>query len=184
MHLQANDRPGRETVLHWHRSPAIGHNGHVSQQWVHSVTPIAPPRVASPSLRFLVYAGLVTGIWAGVLCLALYGIGHLLGITFTRTTSLTQTTIGWTAALVVPIIVGILSALIASLVRGIPHAGRVVFWAGTILGIASCAVPLHQADNWGSRVVLVMMHAITWALVVPQVARIVGDSEPGASVDR
>ena len=130
---------------------------------MHSVTPIAPPRVASPSLRFLVYAGLVTGIWAGVLCLALYGIGHLLGITFTRTTSLTQTTIGWTAALVVPIIVGILSALIASLVRGIPHAGRVVFWAGTILG---------------------MMHAITWALVVPQVARIVGDSEPGASVDR
>jgi hypothetical protein len=28
------------------------------------------------------------------------------------------------------------------------------------------------------------MHVITWALVVPQIARIIGDSEPGAHVDR
>jgi hypothetical protein len=80
----------------------------------------------------------------------------------------------------------VIGALLASLARGLPHAGRLVFWIGTVVALGSCWFPMNQpaAVGWSTRILLVVMHVITWLLVVPQIARIVGDSEPGAHVDR
>jgi len=88
--------------------------------------------------------------------------------------------------LVTPLVAALALALIGALLRGLPHAGRIVFWLGTIVAIVSLWAPIDQDPDvsWVSRGVLALMHIITWALVVPQIARIVGDSEPGRSVDR
>ncbi|MGI9137239.1 MAG: hypothetical protein ACR2JS_09325, partial [Candidatus Nanopelagicales bacterium] len=90
----------------------------------------------------------------------------------------------WFAVLLMPLAVAYVAALLSSLLRGRAHGGRLVFWIGTALAIASAYGPIAQPIGWSSRILLLLMHAITWALVVPQLARIVGDSEPGASVDR
>jgi hypothetical protein len=92
--------------------------------------------------------------------------------------------IQWFVVLFLPLVIALVAALLASLMRGRAHAGRIVFWLGTVIAIASAYGPLAQPIGWSSRILLLLMHAITWALVVPQLARIVGDSEPGASVDR
>ena len=64
---------------------------------------------------------------------------------------------------------------------GRQHGQRIVFWAGTGIAIASLASPLIQSSEviWSTRIWLAIPHVITWFLVVPQLARIVGDSEPG-----
>ena len=35
--------------------------------WLESKTPVAPPTSANPTVRRLVYAGVVTGAWSGVI---------------------------------------------------------------------------------------------------------------------
>jgi hypothetical protein len=154
--------------------------------WLESVTPIAPPTSASPSMRFLVYAGAVTGAWAGLLCLIVYGIGRLVRVPFeVAVGSGAIEPVPWFAPLLTPIAAALLAALLSGLLRGLAHAGRLVFWAGTVLAIASAWVPIDQPAGvaWSTRILLVLMHAITWALVVPQLARIVRDSEPGQHAD-
>lgn len=160
----------------------------MSSPWLKSVTPVAPPSSANPTVRFLVYAGVVTGSWAGLICLASYGIGRLFGVRFQMVTptwdSLAQ--VPWFAALLVPIAFAVLGALAASLLRGRSHAGRITFWVGTLLALGSAVGPFIQPASvlWSTRIWLVVMHLVTWFLIVPQVARVVSDSEPGASVDR
>ena len=160
----------------------------MSSSWLESMTPVAPPTAANPGLRFMVYAGFVTGAWAGVGCLAIYGLGRLFGVPFIVVTRSTdpQAQVAWLAPLLVPIIFGILGALAASLLLGRRHARRITFWVGTLLALGSAVGPFTQPSDvlWSTRIWLVVMHVITWFLVVPQLARIVGDSEPGASVDR
>jgi len=157
----------------------------MTASWSTSVTPVAPPRAANPRLRFLIYAATVTGIWSGLLCLLVYGIGHLAHVSFVvEQPDGSLAPISWLAVLLVPLLVAYVAALLSALLRGRAHGGRIVFWLGTVLAIASAYGPLSQPIGWSSRVLLLLMHAITWALVVPQLARIVGDSEPGASVDR
>ena len=79
-----------------------------------------------------------------------------------------------------------MGALLACLARGWRSAGRIVFWLGTLVALLSCLVPILQPAEvgWSTRILLIAMHAVTWALVVPQIARIVADSEPGQHVDR
>jgi hypothetical protein len=38
--------------------------------------------------------------------------------------------------------------------------------------------------EWSTRIWLTIPHIITWFLVVPQVARIIGDTEPGLHEER
>lgn len=152
-----------------------------------SVTPIGPPRSANPRLRFLMYAALVTGIWAGLLCLLLFGIGRAAGVTFEVTAmGSAPRPVSWLAVLVLPIAAAIVVALLSALLRGRRHAGGLVLWAFTILAVLSLWGPLVQPGDvaWPTRILLAAMHVITWILVVPQIARIVRDSEPGRSVDR
>lgn len=156
--------------------------------WQASVTPIGPPRIANPTLRNLLYAALVTGLWSGLLCSIIYWIGRAAGVPFAvalrSADPLAQ--VPWFAPLLIPLAFAVLGSLAASLVRGRAHAQRIVLWVGTLIALGSAVGPLTQPDSviWSTRIWLLLMHAVTWFLVVPQLARIVGDSEPGRSVDR
>lgn len=153
--------------------------------WSTSVTPVAPPRAANPRLRFLLYSAAVTGIWSGLVCLLIFGIGLLANVSFVvEQPDGSMAPIQWFSVLLMPLVIAAIAALLASLMRGRAYAGRIVFWLGTLVALLSAVGPLAQPIGWSSRILLLLMHAITWALVVPQLARIVGDSEPGASVDR
>jgi len=96
------------------------------------------------------------------------------------------TVVPWIFVLFEPIHAGVLAGLLASLLLGRRFARRVVFWVGTLLALASLMSPIFQPDDvlWSTRIWLCVLHVITWFFIVPQVARIVGDSEPGASVPR
>ncbi len=156
--------------------------------WTDSKTPVGPPTAADPTVRFLVYAALVTGGWSGIACLFVYAIARIAGMDFvvTRGGDAVPEPIRWVAVLLVPLVGALLFALLASLLRGRSAAGRLTWWIGTLLAVASLWVPLDQPAEvgWATRLTLVAMHLITWLLVVPQIARIVGDSEPGRSVER
>ncbi len=160
----------------------------VSAPWTDSVTPVPPPPESVPHVRDLVYAGVVTGAWAGLLSLVVYVLGRMLGVPFEmfRPGSDTLEVVPWIFVLIVPIAAAVGGALLASLALGHRHARRLVFWAGTLIALLSCASPLIQPDEviWSSRIWMLVPHLITWILVVPQIARIVGDSEPGMFVAR
>jgi hypothetical protein len=87
----------------------------------------------------------------------------------------------WFLMLLAPLLAAVVGALLAAIMLGRRHARRIVFWAGTLIALLSCASPLMQPDDviWSTRIWLLIPHVITWFLVVPQIARIVGDSEPG-----
>lgn len=162
----------------------FGNNGGMSAPWATSMTPIGPPTSANPTVRQLVYAGIVTGAWSGILSWVVYAIGTLAGVPFEVTTDRGTTSIPWIAFLAVPFIAALAAALLSSLVRGRRHCGKLVWWAGTAIAVASMVGPIMQGVDLPTTVLLGLMHLITWFLVVPQIARIVGDSEPGRSVDR
>jgi hypothetical protein len=160
----------------------------MSSPWLESKTPVGPPIASNPTVRQLVFAGVVTGVWAGIICLLIYLVAALLGVDFVlrAPSGDVEVVMPWLVFLLVPIAFAVLGALLASLARGWRSAGRIVFWLGTLVALGTTVVPLTQPESvgWSTRLVLVSMHVITWFLVVPQIARIVGDSEPGASVER
>ena len=152
------------------------------------MTPIAPPKSANPTLRFLLYAAALTGGWAGLPSLLVYGIGRLLGVPF-EVPSLfggDLTVVPWLLVLFAPVFVAAVGALLSSLMLGRRGARRVVYWGGTFIALLSLSRILMQPADvlWSTRIWLAIPNVITWLLVVPQLARIVGDSEPGASVER
>jgi Family of unknown function (DUF6069) len=160
----------------------------MSSPWLESKTPVGPPSSANPTIRQLLYAAAVTGGWAGVISLLIYLVGRLFGMTFTVGTGPGNEPqqVPFYVVLLLPLVFAVGFALLASLARGWRHAGRIVFWVGTIGALASLVAPLYQPESvgWFARIVLALMHVITWLLVVPQIARIVGDSEPGKFVVR
>ncbi len=152
------------------------------------MTPIAPPKSANPTLRFLLYAAALTGGWAGLLSLLVYGIGRLLGVPF-EVPSLfggDLTVVPWLLVLFAPVFVAAVGALLSRVMLGRRGARRVVYWGGTFIALLSLSRILMQPADvlWSTRIWLAIPNVITWLLVVPQLARIVGDSEPGASVER
>ena len=124
----------------------------------------------------------MTGIWAGVLCLAVYGIGRAAGVPFEVAMPGTAalSVVPWYLVLIEPILAGIVAALLSRLVLGRHHVRRIVYWTGTALAVLSLGGALLQPDSviWSTRIWLCVLHAITWIFIVPQVARIAGDSEP------
>jgi hypothetical protein len=154
--------------------------------WVDSVTPISPPASARPGYRFLLYAGVVTGAYSGVACLLLYILARLIGVPFEVQGLGGVSVLPWLVVLLVPLAAGVVGALLAGLLLGVRFSGRIVLIVGTVLALLSCISPLVQPAEvlWSTRIWLLVMHVITWLLVVPQIARIVGDAEPGAYEDR
>lgn len=166
----------------------MGRMAPMSSPWLASKTPVGPPTAANPTVRQLLYAAAVTGGWSGLISLVIYLIGRLFGMTFTVSVQggSQPEPVPWFVVLLVPLVAAVVFALLASLARGWPHARRIVFWAGTVGALASLIPVLNQPASvgWFARIVLASMHIVTWFLVVPQIARIVGDSEPGQHVDR
>ncbi|MDP2013300.1 MAG: DUF6069 family protein [Actinomycetota bacterium] len=157
----------------------------MTRLWLHSVTPIAPPRSSNPRLGTLLYAALVTGSWAGILSLAIYGLGRLLGVPFAVVLRQGEATVQvpWYFPLLVPVLAALLAGMATVLVLGRRHARAMVLWAGALLALASLVLPAMQPSSvlWSTRIWLLVMHVVAWFLIVPQLARIAGDSEPSAS---
>lgn len=157
----------------------------MTRPWLHSVTPIAPPRSSNPRLGALVYAALVTGGWAGVLSLAIYGLGRLLGVPFMVVVQQGEAPVqmAWYLPLLLPVLAALLGGLATFLVLGRRHARAIVLWVGALVALATIALPATQpsAVLWSTRIWLLIMHIVAWFLIVPQLARIAGDSEPAAS---
>ena len=155
----------------------------MSAPWADSGTPVPPPASAVPHTSNLVYAGVVTGAWSGLISLAIYGLGRLLGVPFevARPGSDELQVVPWFLMLLMPLLAALVGALLSAILLGRRHARRVVFWVGTAIAALSCISPLLQPDDviWSTRIWLLIPHIVTWFLVVPQIARIVGDSEPG-----
>jgi hypothetical protein len=152
--------------------------------WAQSVTPIAPPTSAHPTFRTLAYAGLVTGAWSSLLSLAVYGLARGIGVPMEVVLDGIPEVVPWVLVVVIPLGSAIAGALLAGFLRGFRYAGRIVFWVGTLTAALSCINPLTQPVEWSTRIWLTIPHIITWFLVVPQVARIIGDTEPGLHEER
>lgn len=157
--------------------------------WIGSKTPVAPPASENPNLRFLLYAAVVTGTWSGVVSLLVSLVGRAFGVDYDAVIPGTGVVeaITWTFLLLVPLAVAIIGALLCLPLLGRAHGARIAWWGGTLIAIASLAVPVLLQPGevaWTTRVWLCIPHLTTWWLVVPQLARIVGDAEPGASVER
>lgn len=151
-----------------------------------SVTPVAPPMSAVPTTRNVFMAGWVTGLTAAIVNLVLRVVATLFGTDF-----MVQQPFGnagadqlvevpWAATFVMPLIAGIAGAAVAAIFLGVKRCRSWVFWLGTAALLVSLASPLLQPDDvgWPTRIWLAVMHIVTWFLVVPQVARVVGDSDP------
>jgi len=152
--------------------------------WVGSKTPIAPPASLDPGPRFLAYAGLVTGAWSSILSLLVYGFARLIGVPMIVETDQIPVVITWLAVAIVPLAAAEAGAMASLLARGLRHARRIVFWSGTVIAIGSLAVPIMRSEQVSTAIWLCIPHVITWFLVVPQIARIIGDTEPDARIDR
>lgn len=157
--------------------------------WVGSVTPVAPPASADPTLRTLAYAAVVTGAWSGIVSLLVSLVGRAFGVDYDAAIpgSGAVEAITGTFLLLAPLVIALLGAVACAPLLGRAHAGRIAWWAGTLIALASLAVPLlwqPEEVAWTTRVWLCIPHLTTWWLVVPQLSRIVADAEPGASVDR
>ena len=154
--------------------------------WSDSVTPIPPPSSARPGVRTMAYAGLVTGGWAGLVCLVLYGIARLFGVPMEVDTMDGVAVVPWFLVLLIPVMSGVIGAIAALLLLGRRHAGRIVLWVGTVLAVTSLSLSLLPpgATDLSTKIWLSAMYVVTWLFIVPQVARIVGDSEPGRHAER
>ena len=158
---------------------------HMTRPWLRSVTPLAPPRSSNPRFASLLYAAVVTGSWAGLFSLAIYGLGRLLGVPFTVVVRQGQAPVQlpWFMPLLVPLLAALAASCLIVLVLGRRHAKAIVLWSGALVALISLALPLMQpsAVLWSTRIWLCVMHLVAWVLIVPQLARIAGDSEPSAS---
>lgn len=147
-----------------------------------SVTPIAPPIEAAPRLSNVLRAGLVTGITASLVCWSLYGIATLFGTEFdvAQAGNDELTHVAWYQILILPFISALIFAAIAAGLRRRRHCRRTTLIIGYTFGLLSLVPVLAQpADvTWPTKIWLSLFHLITMAIVVPQVARVVGDSDP------
>lgn len=169
----------------WAQCKGTGNNACMSRvAWAQSVTPVPPPTAAHPTFRNLAYAGLVTGAWSALLSLAVYGLARGIGVPMQVVLGGIPEVVPWILVVVIPLGSAIVGALLAGFLRGVRFAGRIVFWAGTIIALLSCMSPLSQPVEWSTRIWLTIPHIITWFLVVPQIARIIADTEPGRYEDR
>lgn len=167
-------------------APPVTMGAMSSGEWTGSATPVAPPSSANPGVRTMAYAALVTGVWSGLLCLVVYGVALLLRVPMTVETAAGLQSVPWFAVLLLPLVAAEIGAIASLVVRGRKGAGRIVFWVGTVLALASLVPLIAQPDSVliSTRIWLGVMHVITWVLVVPQIARIIGDSEPGKHEER
>lgn len=158
------------------RSPAVVGNNR------DSVTPVPPPIEAAPRFSDVLRAGLTTGVTSGLVCWLLYGIASLFGTDFDASTGIRDGLehISWHLVLLTPVVSALAFALLASGLRKRRGCHQTTVMVGFVLGGLSLLPVLLQpaAVTWPTRIWLLLMHLVTILLVVPQVARVVGDSDP------
>lgn len=145
-----------------------------------SCTPIPPPIEAAPRFSDVLRAGLITGITASLACWLLYGIASLFRTTFDVTVADGRAMhIGWFMVLLLPLLSALAFALLATALRRRRGCRALTAGLGYLLGALSiAAVLLLPEASVATRVWLVLFHLVTIALIVPQIARVVGDSDP------
>ncbi len=147
-----------------------------------SVTPIPPPIEAAPRLSDVLRAGATTGVTSSLVCWLLYGIASLFGTDFDvrKGTGETLAHVSWYEVLIVPFAAAMVFSGIAAALRGRRNCRATTLLIGYSLGAVSLLAPLLQPSEatWPSRIWLATFHVITIVLVVPQIARVVGDSDP------
>lgn len=147
-----------------------------------SVTPVPPPIEAAPRFSDVLRAGLTSGVSASLVCWLLYGIGSLFGTEFDvrQGTDDELSHVAWYQVLIVPLFSALVFALIATALRKRRHCRRNTLILGFTLGAVSLLPVVFQPNDvtWPTRLWLLGFHLLTIALVVPQVARVVGDSDP------
>ena len=167
--VNSPDRPGVDP---------IGNN-------LDSVTPVPPPIEAVPRLSHVLRAGLVTGISAGLVCWLLFGIATLFGTDFDVRlwSGKGLVHVPWYEVLLVPLAAALLFSSIAAGLRRRSGCRRKTLLLGYALGALSLLAPLLQPSDvtWPTKIWLTLFHIVTIALVVPQVARVVGDSDPAVT---
>jgi hypothetical protein len=150
-----------------------------------SVTPVPPPIEAAPRFSDVLRAGLVTGVTAALVCWLLFGIARLFGTEFLvrqgpggQDAELSR--IAWYQVVTVPIIAALLFALLATALRRRPRCRRLTLSLGLALFLITLLPVLTQPSTvtWPTRIWLLVLHVVTALIVIPTVARVVGDSDP------
>lgn len=150
-----------------------------------SVTPVAPPIESMPRLSNVLRAGVVTGITASLVCWLLFGVATLFGTDFDVRMGFSDglTHIAWYQILIMPLVSALVFAALSAGLRRHPNCGRNARLIGYGLGaLTLLAVVLQPADvTWPTKIWLALFHIVTIVLVVPQVARVIGDADPSVT---
>ncbi|MCB0919990.1 MAG: hypothetical protein KDC39_15630 [Actinobacteria bacterium] len=151
-----------------------------------SVTPMAPPRSAIPSTRHVMYAATVTGITSSIVCLVLRFLAWIFRVDFhvILPGDIDLDTSSWALVIILPFAAAMISGLVTALFLGVPGCRGWILLLGTA-GLLVCLVyPFLQpeATTWPTRVFVILMELVTYVLVIPQLARVVGDSDPRITV--
>ena len=149
-----------------------------------SVTAVPPPKSAIPTTKTILIVGLITGITASLVCLFLRILAWIFRAQFLVVPFVADTQdlqpVPWVAVMLLPFVTAMIGAFVAAAFLGVRRGGGLVLLFGTLVAIASLAGPLLQPEavTWPTRAWLILMHLATWLIVVPQVARAIGDSDP------
>lgn len=152
-----------------------------------SVTFIPPPKSAIPTTRDVLRAGLVTGITAAIVCWGLAVIAWVFHTAFRLSNPFASGDSGeelvhlpWIAVLLVPLLAGVVGSFAAAGLLGVRRARKYVLVFGSLIAGVSVLFILLQPDTvtWPTKIWLILMIAVAWLIIVPQVARVVGDSDP------
>jgi Na+/melibiose symporter-like transporter len=151
-----------------------------------SVTPVPPPIEAAPRFSDVLRAGLVMGVASSLVCWLLFGIARLFGTDFLVRQGGGDgdlTRIWWWQVLLVPVTAALIFSLLATALRKRPNCRRLTLITGGALFVLTLMPVLFQPSGvtWPTRIWLVILHVVTALIVVPQVARVVGDSDPAVT---
>jgi len=149
---------------------------------LNSVTPVPPPVEAIPRLSAVLRAGIVTGVTASLLCWLLFGIGTLFGTEFDihLAGSSGVTHVPWYVVVLMPFLLVMAYAALSASLRDRPGCRRLCLTLGYSLGLLGVIAFLFQPEQvtWPTRIWLALMVIVTVVISVPQIARVVGDSDP------
>jgi len=148
-----------------------------------SVTPATP----SPEARWLVptylsvlHSAWVVGVFAAVINAVLFILAWILRVDFTVTTGGSVVKVNLLMVIAATLVGALAAGAVGGLFLGRRNGGRLFLALGTAWAVLSMVGPLVQPEttSWPTRIVLLAMHVITWFVVVPQVARFIGDADP------
>ncbi|MDP4014234.1 MAG: hypothetical protein U0990_01565 [Candidatus Nanopelagicales bacterium] len=136
-----------------------------------------------PTTRTVLKAGWVTGVTSTIVCLCIRALAWIFRVPFEvkpLVGSGPLQSVPWLLVFAVPLAAGMIVSLVAAIFLGVRRAAGWVTTLGTLafLGLVYLALSQPPAVLWSTRIWLAVMIVLTWLIVVPQVARVVGDGDP------